>query len=223
MSSRSQSRSLGAVRLLALSVPAVLLGWWFWGGSRASPSSYDEALDRALEPVLAGREIGSKLGAASPAQVRLVAREAAQSSFQYLAPRDLELWQEIRSRVARASPAACARLWQGGATDFFGPAVAALGDEPLRQYTEMLGRGLALRLERKPPPEPSPGALERGLDAIASAQPEAERARFRADLRRRDLSDRRACQLFLGVSAGTERLEPAARTDFLRALAKGLL
>ncbi len=223
MSSRSQGRSLRAIRLLALSVPALLVGWWFWVGPRASPSSYDEALDRALEPVLAGRELGAKLGAASPAQVRLVAREAAQTSIRYLAPRDLELWQEVRLRVARSSRAACSRLWQGGSTDFFGPAVAALGDEPLRQYTEMLGRGLALRLERKPPPEPSAGALERGLDAIANLQPEPGRARFRADLSRRDLDDARACELFLAVSTGTERLEPGARTDFLRALAKGLL
>lgn len=223
MSSASLRRSFRAARWLLLSVPAILVGWWLWGAPRSSPSSYDEALDRALEPVLASRELGAKLGAASPAQVRLVAREAAQTSIQYLAPRDLELWQAMRLRVARSSPAACARLWQGGSADFFGPAVAALGDEPLRQYTEMLARGLALRLERKPPPEPSPGALDRGLDAIARALPERERGSFRGDLGRRDLPDDRACQLFLAVSSATERLEPAARTDFLRALAKGLI
>lgn len=224
MSSPRQGRpSLRAVRLLALSVPTVFVGWWLWVGPRASPSSYEEALDRALDPVLAGRELSSKLGAPNPTQLRLIAREAAQSSIQYLAPRDLELWQEMRLRVARSSPAACARLWQGGSGAFFGPAVAALGDEPLRQYTEMLGRGLALRLERKPPPEPSPGALERGLEAIGAGLPESERARFRAELARRDLGQTQACELFLRVSSGTARLEPATRTDFLRALAKGLL
>lgn len=222
MSSPRRRSSLRAARLLALSVPAVFVAWWFWVGPRATPSSYDEALDRSLEPILAGRELGARLGAASPAQLRLVAREAAQTSIRYLAPRDLELWQETRLRVARSSTAACARLWQGGSSDFFGPAVAALGDEPLRQYTDMLGRGLSRRLERKPPPEPSAGALERGLEAIAAALPERERGRFRADLARRDLDQARACELFLSVSSGTQRLEPAARTDFLRALAKGL-
>lgn len=186
------------------------------------PSSYEEALDRALEPVLSGRELGKILSASSPAQVRLVAREAAQTSIRYLAPRDLELWQQLRLRVARSSPAACARLWRGGRADFFGPAVAALGDETLAQYTEMLARGLALRLERKPPPEPTAGALERGIRAISAAQPEAERVRFTSDLERRDVSDARGCELFIELSSGTEALEPATRTDFLRALAKGL-
>jgi hypothetical protein len=221
MSSRGRPQ-LRALRALILAVPALVVGWWFWIKPRPAPSSYEVALDRALEPVLAGRELGSKLGAASPAQVRLIAREAAQTSIQYLAPRDLELWQRTRERVARASPEACARLWQGGSTEFFGPAVAALGDEPLQQYTEMLGRGLALRLERKPPPEPSPGALSSGLAAIAAALPADERQRFQAESSRRDLAGARACALFLSVSKGIEALEPATRTDFLRALAKGL-
>ncbi len=223
MSPRRQSSVLRSLRALALLVPAALLGWWLFGRPRPVPTAFDEALDHALEPVLAGREMGAKWGAASPAQVRLVARRAAQTSIQYLAPRDLELWQDVRLRVARSSPAACARLWQGGETDFFGPAVAGLGDEPLREYTEMLARGLSLKLERKPPPEPSPAALASGLQAIGDALPGGERARFEADLRRSDLTDARACELFLVVSAGTQRLEPHLRTDFLRALAKGLL
>jgi hypothetical protein len=218
MGLRGRSRSLRALRLLALAVPVLLVCWWFWVRPRSSGSSYDEALDRALEPVLAGRE----LGGASPTQVRLIAREAAQSSIQYLAVRDLELWQELRLRVARSSPVACARLWQGGSNDFFGPALAALGDEPLQQYTEMLGRGLALRLERKPPPEPSFTALDRGFSAISAALPASEREAFEADLKRRDLTDTRACEMFISVSSGTKMLEAATRADFLRALAKGL-
>ena len=223
MSRRAQSTPLRALRALGLLLPAAAVGYWLSTRSEPVPSRFEDALDRALEPIVVSRELGAKWGTGSSTQLRLVARQAAQTSIQYLAPRDLELWQDLRLQVAKSSPGACARLWQGGATDFFGPAVAALGDEPLRQYTEMLARGLALRLERKPPPEPSPGALENGLRAIGGALPEAERPRFEADLRRRDLPDARACELFLGVSAGTHALDPNLRTDFLRALAKGLL
>lgn len=223
MSSRRPRIAFRVLRALALVAPALWLGWWLWGRPRPAPTPFEVALDRALEPILTSRDLGAKLHAATSGQVRLMAREAAQTSIPYLAPRDLELWQDIRLRVARSSSAACARLWQGGATEFFGPAVAALGDDTLREYTEMLGRGLSLKLERKPPPEPSPGALARGLSAIGSALPALERARFEQDLPRRDLPDVRACELFVAVSTGAQQLEPAARTDFLRALAKGLL
>ncbi|HYP89876.1 MAG TPA: hypothetical protein VEQ59_17025, partial [Polyangiaceae bacterium] len=103
-----------------------------------------------------------------------------------------------------------------------GPAVAALNDDALELSTEMLGRALALRLEQKTPPAPVPGALGRGLAAIAALLPAAERARFEADLARHDLSDARACELFLTVSTLTESLEPASRSEFLRALASSL-
>jgi hypothetical protein len=223
MSLPGPRKRLQVLRGLALGVPALFVCWWLWLKPRAQPSPFDAALDRALEPVLSGRELSAKLGASSPTELRLVARQAAQTSIQYLAPRDLELWQDVRLRVAQSSPVACARLWQGGSLEFFGPAVAALGDEPLRQYTEMLGRGLSLRLERKPPPEPAQGALARGLSAIGQALPSGERARFEADVSRRDLTDARACELFLVVSTGARALEPGARTEFLRALAQGLL
>jgi hypothetical protein len=222
MSAPGRSRLLRIVRFVGLGAAALFAGWWFWIKPQPAPSSYEEALDRALEPVLSGRELATKLGTASPAQVRLIAREAAQTSTQYLSPRDLELWQSVRLRVAQSSQVACARLWQGGSTEFFGPAVAALGDETLRQYTEMLGRGLALRLERRSLPEPAPGALQRGFAAIGAALSASERARFEGDLARKDLPDARACELFLAVSSGTEALDPATRTDFLRALAQAL-
>jgi hypothetical protein len=211
-----------ALRWLVLALPAVLVIGWFWGRPPQGGSAYDDALDRALAPVMAQREVRAKLGAASPSQARLLARQLAASSIQYLAPRDLELWQSVRLAVARESPAACARLWKGGNAEFLGPAVVALGSDTLESYTEMLGRGLALRLERKPPPEPSAGALERGLEAISAQLPAEQRASFSADLKRSDLSDARACELFIRISSATEKLEPDERTDFLRALAKAL-
>lgn len=222
MSRGPQSRRSIAVRAVVLLAPAVLVGWWFSTRARRAPSPYDEALDRALAPVMEQRDVKSKLGAASPTQARLLARQLAELSIQYLSPRDLELWQDVRLAVARSSPAACARLWQGGSNDFFGPAVAALGPETLEAYTEMLGRGLALRLEHKPPPEPSSEALARGLAAIAETLPDGERARFEADVKRRELPDARACELFLTLSSGTQKVGPAERGDFLRALAKAL-
>jgi len=222
MSARDASPPKRALRWLLLLAPAALTSWWFW--SRPSPvaSAYEEALDRALAPVMAQREVQAKLGAASAGQARLLARQFAASSIQYLGPRDLELWQSVRLAVARASPDACARLWKGGSTEFLGPAIVGLGDETLDAYTEMLGRALALRLERKPPPEPAAGAVEHGLAAISAELAPGERAAFDTDVKRRDLSDARACELFLDVSTGAQKLEPGARTDFLRALAKEL-
>ena len=222
MSSRGPRRTVRGLRALALGAPALFVVWWLVTRSDPAPSAYEDALDRALAPVIAQRDVQAKLRAASSGQARQLAREFSERSIPYLGPRDLELWQSIRVRVAKSSPTACARLWRGGSSDFFGPAVVALHDDALDLYTEMLGRALALRLERKPPPEPAPGALGRGLAAIAALLPEQERASFEADLKRSDLPDGRACQLFLTISTKTEQLEPGQRSDFLRALAKDL-
>jgi hypothetical protein len=211
-----------AVLGLVLVLPAVLAFWWFWSRPEHVTTRFDDALDRALKPVMEQAEVQHKLGAATPTLARILARQLAERSVQYLSARDLELWQKTRVLVARSSPEACARLWKGGDSALLGPPIAALGEETLNAYTEMLARGFALRLEQKPPPEPQLGALDRGFAAIAAGLPDAARPGFEADVRRRDLSDARACELFLTLADGTARLDPLARADFLRALAKEL-
>lgn len=215
-------RKLSTIRALLLLAPVSFVGWWLWQRPTHESSRFDDALDRALAPVMEQREVKSKLGAVTSAQARLLARDLAEQSIQYLAPRDLELWQATRARVAEASPAACAKLWKGGNTEFLGPAIAALGDETLDDYVAMLARGLSLRLERKPPPEPSVTALSQGFVAIAAHMPAEAGAAFQADVAQRELTDARACELFRALSTGIDRLEPAQRADFLRALAKAL-
>lgn len=218
----ARGRSGRIARAILLLVPlAVLLGWLVL---RSPPvaTRFDEALDRALSPVMEQAEAQRKLGAATTHQARLLARELSKRSVPYLGPRDLELWAATRARVARASPRACAQLWKGGDDAFLGPAIVALGDEALEAYTAMLARGLALRLERKPPPSVAPSSVERGLRTIAEALPEEVRAGFERDVKRADVSDDRACELFLMLADGAEKLEPGARVDFYRALAAEL-
>jgi len=210
------------IRALLLLAPVLFVGWWLWRRPAHESSRFDDALDRALAPVMEQREVKSKLGAVTSAQARLLARELAEQSIQYLAPRDLELWQATRARVALSSPVACAKLWKGGSTEFLGPAITALGDDALEAYVAMLARGLSLRLERKPPPQPSVTALSQGFAAIAAQMPAEAGAAFQADVGRRELTDARACELFRALSSGLDRLEPAQRVDFLRALAQAL-
>jgi hypothetical protein len=219
MSPEAPRRLSRVLLTLALLVPALLVLWWLSSRPKPVRSNFDEALDRALAPVMEQREVHEKLRAAGPAQARPLARELAQSSIPYLAPRDLELWASTRERVARSSPAACTSLWKGGDDAAIGRAIAALGPEVLQPYVEMLARGFALRLERKPPPQPSPGAIERGFAAASATLPAEAREAFAADSRRSDVTDQRACELFLTVSHAASGLEPAERVDFLRALA----
>lgn len=204
-------------------VPLALSAWWFWRRPpEATPSQFEAALDRATAPVLELHAAEAKLGMSSPGQVRILARQLALDSVPYLAPADLELWAALRLELARASPEACARLWKGADDRFMAQSLASLGDEKLRAYSEMLARGLALRLERKPPPPLAQGAIQRGTAAIAAQLPGPARLAFEADLARRDLDDARACRLFLELSGGAQKLEPAARTELYRALAAEL-
>ncbi len=219
MSSQAPRHLSRALLALALIVPALLALGWFWRRPAPIRSSFDDALDRALAPVMEQSEVQHKLGAATSMQARPLARELARASVPFLAPRDLELWASTRERVARSSKTACASLWKGSDDAGVGRAIAELGPEALEGYVDMLARAFALRLERRPPPAVSPGAIERGFTAAAAALPAEARVAFAADSRRHDVSDARACELFLAVSRATTRLEPTERVDFLRALA----
>jgi hypothetical protein len=222
MASEGQRRLSRVVLVPLLLAPLVLALWWISTRSERGPSHFDDVLDAALLPVMQQREVQQKLRTATATQARLLARELAQRSVPYLSPRDLELWAATRARVARASKPDCAHLWKGGDETFLGPAIAALGEPTLDSYVDMLARGLALRLEQKPPPSVSAGALDRGFAAIAGQLPAEARERFQTDVKRRDIGDDRACELFLTLSRGAEKLEPALRTDFYRALSGAL-
>jgi hypothetical protein len=223
MVAADQQRKRRWLLVAALLAPATLSAWWFWRRPpEASPSQFEAALDRSLEPVLEQHAAEARLGMSSPRQVKRLARQLALDSVPYLAPADLELWASLRLELARSSRAACARLWQGADDAFLARAVAALGDEKLRAYSDMLARGLALRLERKPPAEPRPDAIQRAMAAVAATMSEPQRERFESDLTRKDLDDARACELFLLLSDGARKLEPEQRTELYRALGRQL-
>jgi hypothetical protein len=227
MTAEGQLRTGRALRGAALLLPLLLVGWWLWSRPERQPSSFDDALDSALAPVMQQSELKREVGLLTSSQARLVARDLAERSVPYLAPRDLELWAAMRARVARASRQACSKLWKGGDTAFLGPAISALGPEALEAYVQMLARALALRLEflrfeQKPPPQPSAAAIERGFAAIAARLPADERAWFEQDVKRPDVNDEQACRLFLTVSDGAERLERQQRYELYRALAGAL-
>lgn len=201
-----------------LLLPLAVCVWWLSARGEPEASDFDVALDRALAPVIEARGAQSKLGASTSTQTRLLARQLAVSSVPYLGARDLELWAELRQRVARSSPAACAKLWKGADELFIGASVAQLGEQALTSYAEMLARGFALRLEKSPQPGAPPGAIERGVTAASASLPQAERAAFEADVRRPDVTDARACELLLTLEGAVAKLDVAPRTDYYRAL-----
>lgn len=221
-------RHVGRVlRGAVLLVPLLLAGWWLWSRPDRGPSRFDDALDRALAPVMQQSELEQRVRLLTSSQARLVARDLAERSVPYLGPRDLELWAATRTRVARASLSACSNLWKGGDETFLGPAIADLGPDALDAYVQMLARALALRLEvlrlqQQPPPLPQSSVIERGFATIAKQLPADARAELEQNVNRRDVSDTQACRLFLTVSTGAEKLEPNLRADFYRALACAL-
>lgn len=206
-----------------LLVPLGFCLWWLWQRRPPAQSAFDDALDRALAPVIEQRGAQAKLGAITSNQARLLSRQVALDSVRYLTPRDLELWADVRRRAAASSPAACARLWKGADEALIGSAIAALGDDTLTDYTEMLARGFALRMDGKAPAATSANGVERGVDAVLESLPAAERSAFEADMRRPDVTDARACQLYLTLAAGAARLEPPRRSDYYRALSRELV
>jgi hypothetical protein len=219
MTSEAPRRAGRVLRGVVLAVPLALAALWLFNRPSRTDPRFDEALDRAVAPVMQQTDLPKKLGAVTSSQARLLSRELAERSVPYLGPRDLELWAATRLSVARASKLACARLWKGGDDALLRSAIGDLNPEPLESYTQMLARGLALRLEGMPVPRLVPGVIDRGFAAIAESLPPEARSQFQADVQRSDVSDERACQLFLTLGSGAEKLEPTLRVDFYRALA----
>ncbi len=227
MTVQDPRRAGRVLRGVVLLVPVLLVGWWLWSRPERGPSLFDDALDRALAPVMQGSALQQEIRLLTSSQARLLARDLAERSLPYLGPRDLELWAATRARVAEASPQACSKLWKGGDATFLGPAIADLGPEPLEAYVQMMARALALRLEiqrlaSKPPPQASASVIERGFAAIAAQLPADAQAEFTVNAKRRDVTDEQACRLFLTVSRGAEKLEPGLRWEFNGALSSAL-
>ncbi len=209
--------------VVALAAPLAFSAWWLFGRPFApSVEAYEAELDRALGVVLEQHAARAKLGFASAEQTRRLVRELSLDSVPYLAPADLDLWAELRLEVARSSRSACAKLWRGASDEFLGNAVAALGRERLRAWSELLARGLARRLEKATAPQPALSAIERAVEEVTRGMSEAERRAFRDDAEQRTLGEARSCELFLALSEGARRLAPAVRHDLYRALAREL-
>ena len=222
MTSEAPRRAGRVLRGVVLAVPLVIAAFWLFNRRAPKAPGFDEALDRALAPVMQQTDLPKKLGSVTSTQARLLSRELAERSVPYLGPRDLELWAATRLAVARASKLACARLWKGGDDALVRSAIGDLGPGPLESYTQMLARGLALRLEGRLVPRLVPGVIDRGFAVITEQLPPDAREQFRIDVHRADVSDERACQLFLALGRGAEKLEPSLRVDFYRALASAL-
>jgi hypothetical protein len=176
-------------------------------------------LDAALREVLEQPGVREQLVAKSPGTALLELRLRVLASAEYLSARDLELWADVRLHIARVSPQACAKLWIGGDNPAASQALETFSDTELQQWAEMSARSVALSLEGKPPPAVAEGALARGFSAIAASLPVEARQTFEADGKQPQLSEPRACQMFLQLFSGARALPQPLQTETLRALA----
>ncbi len=183
------------------------------------PPRADAILDAALRELLEEPGLREQLIAKSPGAALLELRLRVLPSAEYLSARDLELWADVRLRIARASPQACAKLWKGGDNPAASLALETFSDGELREWAEMSARGVALSLEGKAPPAVASDALARGIAAIAANLPPDARRTFEADARDAQLSEPSACQAFLRLFSGARALPQPLQGELLRALA----
>jgi hypothetical protein len=179
----------------------------------------EATLDAALRELLDEPGLREQLVAKSPAAALVELRLRVLPSAEYLSARDLELWADVRLRIARASPEACAKLWRGGDNPAASLALETFSDGELREWAEMSARGVALSLEGKPPPAVASDTLARGLAAIAASLPPDVRQTFESDTRAAQLSEASACQAFVRLFSGARALPQPLQSELLRALA----
>ena len=207
MIAETQRRAGRVLRVLALAVPLLLAVVWLWTRPAPVASPFDDALDCALAPVISQSEVGHKLGAASSSQARLLARELAQRSVHYLGARDLELWASTRIRAAHASKSACARLWKGRrGVDWPSHRRAGLDRAGGVRRDARAGVCAAPGTQAYAGVARGGGGRARGLRRSRLSYPPRSAARFETDVKRRDVDDARACELYLTLGNGAEKL-----------------
>jgi hypothetical protein len=163
-----------------------------------------------------GRELVRRHG---PNGLQKVLLELTSLGFRRLSDDDLVRWNQVRIRLAEASPTVCAGMWNGGVRDRdVVRGLLRLSDADLRLWFELTQRAVLAELDATTAAPDYAHVLVRGLRRIGSRLPAGRRQRFFATLGE-PLGAEEACETTLLVLRGVDDLEPDIRIRFLRSLA----
>jgi len=150
-------------------------------------------------------------------------QELVRKGIPRLPPQDLDEWNRIRLLLAQDSEATCAALWSGSLDQ--GRLISALSSLPERDsraWFRLSSRAGILELESVQPISADSAAVLEGLEAIVRTLAPSDREHFLEILGQGvDAAPPDGCAAVRTLMTGAQRLPPAQRGGFLRALASG--
>lgn len=135
---------------------------------------------------------------------------------------DLQVWNELRIKLANVSPVLCAGFWTGKGLDgaAIQDAVVKLEEKDGLRWISTSLKAAQLELENAPYVEPDAGAAQRGIQEISDGLSKVDKERYSAtQISGVNASDEDACWTLKIVLTKAESLKTISPEQFLRALA----
>lgn len=210
-------------------VPIILLGQMgaSLGKSQAvrnllsPPTRLEKLVHKYGDPLFESSLFKERLAALPADQAAHPAQLWTHAGLKRLDADDLDAWNAIRLKVAKASKPLCAGLWTGKLDiGLFVSELQKLPDPDLDAWARLSVNAMRRELESKGVPSSDPKALGRAISAIRARLPAAAATRFDSDLKQGiAVSDDEACWAFVTLAGGAVTLESSEREGLLRTLA----
>jgi hypothetical protein len=134
---------------------------------------------------------------------------------------ELDAWHRIRLRLAEQSQGVCAGLWKGSlSSENINAALSALPESEVLAWSRLSIDASLRALDDDATVVRDQQTLDEGLNEILSALPPMEQVRAREDMKQKNITDARACELMLLVLRGSQTLPLPLKYPFLRALSQ---
>ena len=181
---------------------------------QASPSATSGLNDPEVQKQLQGK---------TPEEAQAWGAQMSAKGMKRLPYDELVAWNDIRIKLAAASPAVCAGLWKGGLNGGeMQKALASLGKEETDRWIALSTHAIVLEANNASYPPSQPDDMPQLTKIILSELTEADQGRFKTLANKgANITDEEACWLMTTMlqKANNNSADQAAKERGLRALA----
>jgi hypothetical protein len=197
---------------------------------QSPPPAAEAAPAAALAPAPAGAadimndpEIKKQLEGKTPQEAQTWGATMAAKGLKRLPYDDLVTWNDVRTKLAAASPAVCAGFWKGGTDPAqFQKALASLSKEDMDRWTMLQLKALSLEAKNAPFQPSQPEDIPQLTKLVMAELKEDDRAKFQTlAAKGANISDDEACWLMTAMlqHATSNAGDQATKDRSLRAFA----
>jgi hypothetical protein len=188
-----------------------------------APQSPPPAAPAAAADIMNDPEIKKQLEGKTPQEAQTWGATMAAKGLKRLPYDDLVTWNDVRTKLAAASPAVCAGFWKGGTDPAqFQKALASLSKDDMDRWTMLQLKALSLEAKNAPFQPSQPEDIPQLTKLVMAELKEEDRAKFQTlAAKGANISDDEACWLMTAMlqHATSNAGDQATKDRALRAFA----